>query len=322
MTTDVDDLLRRTYADVAERTVVTAPGDASVVPIPRPARTGWLRPALAAAALLALVVSGLVLITGRTDDRASDAGDLVHAVPSWVPHLGPEEFMRPMRLTAIESSGSGDSLTWTADAGTVTLRTERPSTVDVADVADVRPTVASAADGSATGSPLRWTERTSLELEVAWTGEVPATEIDAFVRGIVFVTATQWEELTARGGFRDEDRQELSRFRIDADDDFDVRLVGDLHDGLYLEQQSFGFPPATLDRCRVQEVEQATGDGATTKRYVVLAPGQVAAAVVRATGVDHPVTMTPLGPAVDVSVGGLTLERPSWAPEPVCTEVR
>lgn len=42
----------------------------------------------------------------------------------------------------------------------------------------------------------------------------------------------------------------------------------------------------------------------------------------RATGVDHVITMTPLGPAVDVSVGGLTLERPSWAPEPVCTEVR
>lgn len=318
MSTDVEDLLRRTYADVAERTAVTTPGDAVLVPLAERSRASRLRPFLAAAAVLTLVVSGLVLIAGRSDHRAADAGELVHAVPSWVPQLGPEGSMRPMRLSAIESSDTVDVLTLSADAASVTLRVERSAALDVA---RGRPSVAGDAIGS-TGSPLRWTERTGLVLEVAWTGDLPVSEVDAFVRGIVLVTPDQWDELTATGGFRDEDRQELTRFQVDADDDFDVQLVGDLHGGLYLELENFGVPPAMLDRCRAQALDSTTDDGVATKRYVVLTPGLVTEAVVRATGVDHVITMTPLGPAVDVSVGGLTLERPSWAPEPVCTEVR
>lgn len=319
MSIDVEDLLRRTYADVAERTAVTAPGDAVLVPLAGRSRASRLRPYLAAAAVLTLVVSGLALIAGRSDDQVADDGDFVHAVPSWVPHLGTEGSRRPLRLTAIESSDTVDVLTWSADAASVTLRVERSGAVGVA---VGRPSTATDSAGSAGGSPLRWTERTGVVLEVAWTGDVPASEIDTFVRGIVLVTAGQWDELTSKGGFRDGDLQELTRFRIEADDAFDLRLVGDLHGGLHLEQEGFGVPPATLGRCRVQEVEQATGDGAATKRYVVLTPGQVSEAVVRATGVDHVVTMTSLGPAVDVSVGGFTLERPSWAPNPACTEVR
>jgi hypothetical protein len=316
MSTDVEDLLRRTYADVAERTTVTHVGDAAVVPLASRRRGSWLRPTLAAAALLALVVSGLVVIAGRSDDRAADTGDLVHAVPSWIPQLGPEGSMRPMRLSAIESSDTVDSLTWSADPGSVTLRTERSAAVGVA---GGRPAVASDGDGLATGSPLRWIERTGLELEVAWTGGLPATEIETFVRGIVLVTPDQWRALTARGGFRDEHMEEITRFRIDAEADFDVGLVGDLHSGLSLEMDNLGMPVAVIDRCYATAT--TTDDPATTG-YVVVTPQQTSEVIVTADGETHQIAMTPLGPAVPLSVGGLVLERPVTARYPDCTEVR
>ena len=91
-TLDVEDLLRRTYADVAARTVAAPPSDTTVVPL-RIRQSGHARRwsmLVAAAAAIVLVVATAVALRRTSEDGPAgvDESTFVHALPGYLPGAG------------------------------------------------------------------------------------------------------------------------------------------------------------------------------------------------------------------------------------------
>jgi hypothetical protein len=301
----VEDLLRRTFAEVAERTTVAA-APAAPHAVPGPARGRWQRQLAAAAALVVLVVGGLFVLTGRDAERPAGRGTPTRVVPSWGPRFATADGdQRPFALTELTSTAERDRVTYSADAGTLAIELDRTRS----SLPDGTPTVVRGTDARRGESSLAWIGPGDAVVEVTWSGEVTDEMVTSFVQAVAEVDDATWAELTATGGFRERSYEALAEVRVDADVPFTVEIVGDLHEGLSLQLGNSGFRLGYVDRC-ASSVNDLTSDfEADVTGYLVLAPGDVEAAVIRPIGDDDRVVeMTSLLPLADVSIGGVVYE--------------
>lgn len=308
-TADVEAILRRTYAEVAERTVVMpAPTDAATRPAPHspPGRTATRR-LLAFAAVLALVVGGLIVLANRDAERPAGRGVPTRVVPGWVPRTtSADGDGRPFALTEIDSDAQRDRVTYASAAGSVTVELDRTTT----SIPDGSPVVVRGVEGRRTDSSLAWIGPADALVQVTWSGQVSDAMVDSFVQGLAEVDDETWEEVAGTGGFREPTEQPLAQVRVAADEPFEVGLVGDLHVGLSLRAGPNGFSLGSIDACRagINYLTSDLDDDVTG--YVVLAPGHIESAVVRPIGNDDRVIeMTSLLPLADVSIGGVVYEE-------------
>lgn len=309
---NLEDLLRRTYAEVAARTSITQPTHAATA---EPAASRWQRQLLAATAVLVLIVGGLLVLANRDAERPAGRGTPTRVVPGWVPRLTtPGGDWRTFALSELTSTSESDRITYSADAGEVTLTLDRTRT----SLPDGTPTEVRGGDARRTGTSLAWIGPRGAVVEVSWSGDVTDQMVDSFVQGLAEVDERIWNELAGTGGFREDPYEPLASVRIDADVPFEVELVGDLHQGLSLELGSIGFPAGSIDRCAASVNDRTSDWESDVTGYTVLAPGDVTSAVVRATGADDRVVeMTSLLPLVDVSIGGVVYDdRTSSEPLP------
>lgn len=327
----VEDRLRRTYEQVAARTVAgdgtsNAPGSES----------DRRRPVLlAAAALVAVLVTGLVVVSGRDGSAPAGTDDVRHLLPGVVPVLDGDD-ARPLPLTAVESDAETDVLRWATGSGdALGLVVERglPELDDTTErlrSRGGRGAVRSATDDLVV---LTWDEVPGVRVEVSSTGRVTADTLDRFVAGLVGADDETWDDVIGRGGFRAIEDRVVSRFRVDADADFDVDLVGTIHDGLALEVGPGGLP-LPVEGCTV-DINFATTPGADRTPeadrddgepdpvdYVVMTPDDVDVVTIRADGVTHQVPTRSLRPIVDASIGGIRLNREISDDLPECEAAR
>lgn len=316
---DVEQLLRRTYAEVAARTSVgsgTADGEARVVPIASARSARW-RPALTAAAVLMALVAGLVVLAGRDDGAPAGRGTPTHLAPAWIPRsVTPDGDGRLFPLTELVSTDDGyDRLVYATDVASVTLERFHDGTSG-----DRR-------GASSSGGERRWAAPDGSEVVVSWSGEVGQAMIDTFVDGLIGADDELWADLIARGGFAPDLGAEraLVTFPIDADEPFRVELVGDLHGGIMLRNGPSGFQiPVTactadvnydVADLRGRDLEQPGPIG-----YIVLVPGRRETAAVVDGSDRFDIAVTPLDPVAAVSVGGIVLDDRVLADEPPTVE--
>lgn len=299
----VEDLLRRTFAEVAERTTVTT--SARTVATATPERR-WQRQLLAAAAVLVLVVGGLLVLTGRDADRPAGRGTPTRVVPGWVPRPPTTYgFFTPYALTELTSTAERDLVTYATASGSITVTLDRTRT----SLPDGTPTEVRGGEARRTDSSLAWIGAGGAVVEVSWSGDVTDQMADSFVQGIAEVDETTWSELAGTGGFREDTYDPFTTVRIDADVPFDAELVGDLHQGLSLWIGSSGFLLGSVDRCDASVNYRTSDWESDVTGYTILAPGDVTSAVVRPIGNDDRVVeMTSLLPLADVSIGGVVYE--------------
>ena len=317
-TTAVEQLLRRTYAEVSARTEV---GDtplfsddgravARVTPLESAAarrRTPWF----AAAAVLVLVVGGLVVLTGRQASAPAGRSAPRHVVPAWIPQVeGDSVSYLRFALTEINVADDVERLTWSTNAASISVTLDRvDASLPDGEAVEVGRTVASRNDDS-----LSWFGPGGALVTVSWSGAVDATMIDTFVDGLVYADDAMWSELTDHGGFLEDSYSPITSWRIDADPDFTIELVGNLHEGLALQVGSNGWA-LPIAECTwgwndaVIEYPDDPGDPGRVG-YVVLVPGVPDAVTVRASGEpDTVVRLTSLAPTLDVSVGTVVYDN-------------
>lgn len=312
MSADLEELLRRTYAEVAARTAVTSEAVATTRPPrpPAPPRRGRL---LAAAAVVAIVVGGLALLADRDAEPPAGRGTPTRVAPGWVPRsTTPYGFSTTYALTELSSTGVHDIVTYSAAAGSITLTLDRGGS----SLPDGTPTEARGAEARRTDHSLAWVGPGGAVVEVTWSGDVTEPMVESFVQGIVAVDDAAWAALSSTGGFRERSYEPLATVRVDADVPFDVELVGDLHEGLSLRLGPSGYSTGSIDRCAASVNDSTSDFENDIAGYVVLAPGDVEVAVVRPIGDDERrVEMTSLLPLADVSIGGVVYEGRSPASE-------
>ncbi len=332
-TLDIEDRLRRTYADVAEHTIAVPPSDVTIIPLEgrvKPARR-WSM--VAAAAAVATLVIGAAVVINRSGPSAPagiDPATLVHVLPGTLPSVdgdgiafGPPD-VPPLRR--IETTAERDVLEYATDDLAFTIEVRRGSAVQAAGapntaLADGSP--ATLTEGSDTS--LVWQRGPSLQVVLRLTGADPATILD-LANGLVFVTEETWRAATEHGGFGiDGERTMLASFRIDGEFPLEVDLTGDLHSGARVESGFSGFR-LPVDRCVVtlqHEIDDEEGTAPTP--FVVIAPGHVTDVIVTVEGEpDRTVELTSLAPAVPMSFASFELDQPRsdapW-PEARCGEV-
>lgn len=317
--TDIERLLRRTYADVADRTTVPRSGDVSYVdapvgPVPSAAARRW-RPLLAVAAVVALVVGGLAVLSGRGAITPSGRAVPRHVAPGSIPRLGIDELGRLFPLTDLVSTENYDRLKYAVDGASVTIEVFR----DGVDLPAGDPRMVRGADGVRTSSGIHWLGPDGSVVAVSWNGTVEIEMIDDVIDGMVYLDDGQWEQLIAHGGFRAVDSTAIAGFSIPADERFgideafEVELVGSLHDGISLRNGPNGFV-LPLRQCAAQvdwnvaRLRDRAVDEPGRIGYLVLAPGAVRSVRVSIDGTPTDVELTPLGTIADVSLGGIALD--------------
>lgn len=311
---EMEQLLRRTYSVVAARTTVESRAignEATVAPIDTSRANRWPI-LLAAAAVLGVLVGGLLILSSRLENRPAGRGSPVHLAPGWIPRMAGPDGDRPLfPLTELVTTDDGyDRLVYATDSASVTL--ERfTSGGDLPAGDDV---VVRGALGRRSASSLHWIEPGGVRVDVSWEGAVPADLIGTFVDGLLAFDDDLWAEMVDHGGFRpaDDISNPLATFRIAADDPFDVTLVGSLHAGASLRSGPNGFS-LPFRGCRTQIDEQIEdlrdrGDRPGPIGYLVLAPGAPESVEAIADGRRIEVEMTSLEPTVDASVGGFVLD--------------
>lgn len=312
-TDDVERLLRRTYAEVTERTTMSPRATSGVVrlsPATAPRLGG--RHILVAAAMFALVVGGLFALSNRDAEQPAGRDVATRVVPGWVPSLASADgsIDRALILTELHSNPERDRITYANRDASITVELDRTRRV----LGDGEPATVRATPGRRTDSSLSWIGPDDAVVEVSWTGSVDETTIDSFVRAIAYVDDDVWIETVGTGGFRRQPPEPLATVRIDADVPFDVDIVGDLHDGLSLQVGPNGFRSLGTGRCSASVNYETSDLDTNVTGYVILAPGDAASAVVGAIGNDdRRIDLTSLLPLVDVSIGGVVYDerRPS-----------
>ena len=318
-TPDVEQLLRRTYAEVAERTTVGSALDDRVVSVgPSTARTRSVRrQILTAAAVLVLVVGGLLVLADRDVEGPAGRDAPARILPGWVPRFPSPDGgfeARPLALTELRSDRDRDRITYASAAGSITVDLDRTRGVP----SDGEPVIVRGEPGRRTDSTLSWLGPDNAVVEVSWSGAVDDVWIDAFVQALAYVDDDVWIEAAGTGGFRRRPDEPLVNLRIDAEPPFDVDVNGDLHNGLGLWFGESGSVAVGTGRCSATVNFESSSREPDTAGYVILAPGDVSSVVVGTDGTqDRRVEMTSLLPLADVAVGGVVYEnRTTSAPLP------
>lgn len=320
--TEVEHLLRRTYAAVAERTAVSPASNVDEVQLSPSVPTVRRAPSarlVASAAAFVVLVGGLLALTGR--DGAQPAGRDVSTriLPGLVPNDGPLDGSgdwRPFALTELRTDPDRDRVTYSWYAASISLELDRTRrSLPDGEAVTIRGT-----QGRRTDSTLSWLGPDGALVEVSWSGEVVDDQIDSFVQGILYVDDDTWLEAAGTGGFRPQSTDEaIATVRIDAEVPFDVELLGNLHEGLAVWLGSSGFIIGGPNiECRPVYNDLTSDPESNRIGYAVLAGGDVVAAVVRAIGDDEQrIEMTSLLPLADLSIGGVVYEnRRSSSPLP------
>ena len=318
-TPDVEQLLRRTYADVAERTTVAPSLDDRVVPVApsiAPTRSGR-RQILAAAAVMVLVVGGLLVLANRDAEGPAGRDAPTRILPGWVPRFTtPAEGFepRPLALTELQSDAERDRITYADAVGSITVELDRTRGVP----SNGEPVIVRGGPARRTDSTLSWLGPDNAVVEVSWSGAVDDALIDAFVEALAYVDEDTWIEATGTGGFRRAPAESLITVRIDADPPFDVDVNGDLHSGFSLWFSESGSVALGTGRCSATVNFDTSSREPNVAGYVILAPGDVSTVVVSTDGTeDRRVEVTTLLPLADVAVGGVVYEnRTTSAPLP------
>ena len=312
-TADVESILRRTYAEVAERTKVEQPiggglGHAPVVTATKP----WRRQMVAAAAVLVVVVGGLFVLANRGIEQSAGRDGPTRIVPGWAASSDGAFDLRSFALTELTSDSARDRITYASAAGSIAVVLDRtrglPSEGDRVMIrgGQARRTV----------STLSWLGPDNALVEVSWSGAVDDSMIDLFVQSLAYVDEDVWSEVAGTGGFRRSLRDPLDALSVDADRSFDVEIVGDLHQGLQLQVGPNGFLALGVGRCSASVNFETSNPDAGETGYVLLAPGNATSVVVTTDGDDRQVDVTSLLPLIDVAIGGVVLPRPSHAELP------
>jgi hypothetical protein len=323
-TTDVEQLVRRTFAGVAARTTIgaaAAPSEVRLATVPPVRSHGRWRSLAAAAAVAAVVVGGLVVLVGRDASAPSDESDLVHALAARVPQ---EPLAQggsvALPITEIVSTGRLDRLTWSADGISVSLIVERGTGTEPA--TGVRTTIRGSTTAFRTertdGGELRWIERPGVGVTVRWSGDVDKALVDDTVAGIFFVDDDTWRRAIDRAGFA-AFGEPLLEGTMTLGDRTDVELRGNIAEGYDIGIGPYGHDLPVADCSAVFEMMPSSGpDGPT--RYLVLGPrGAVAAQV---TVVGRPPVTVDLVPAfrgLDLTIGIAEFDPPPPSDLPAAT---
>jgi hypothetical protein len=306
---DVETLLRRTYAAVAGRTTVAAAGPGEDVPSwsgRRVVRFRRQRLFAAVAALLALFVGGLLVMSDRTAEAPAGRDQPTRILPGWIPVVTSSDGrLRTFPLTELHSEAERDRITYATSDASMSVVLDRTRGL----TAGGEPVSVRGASGRRSASTLSWIGPGGALVEVSWTGAVDDTMVDHFVRGLAFVDEDTWTEAAGTGGFRRAMRDPLVTVRIDGDEPFEVGLVGDLHEGLIVQVGEFGLL-AGYERCQASWKSEISDLEAAVAGYLLAAPGDVTSVVVR-TGdsAERRVELQSLLPVVDLSLGSTVYEN-------------
>ncbi len=321
---DVEQLLRRTYREVADRTDATT---SPVLPDPDAVRPRRWQPALAAAAVIAVVVGGLLALANRGGEAPAAIGEPRHIVPGWIPRAGPDPSESRFALIEITSTADVDRLVWSADTGSVTLEYDRAAMLMVTGA----PATVRDAQAVRTPDGIAWSGPAGGVATVRIEGDVSAQVLDDVVASIIYVDDDMWTELTATAGFVRAEDDPLASWRVGGEHAVLVELIGDLHDGITVsvadDGSRTGFTPGLQRSCAssVQwSMSRSTAgepaDSFERLGYSVFGQGAVTEVVVSAVGeVDQVIEMTPLRPVLDLSFGTVVYDdRSLGAPLPTC----
>lgn len=281
---DVEDLLRRTYADVAERTITAPPGDAMIVPIARrgaaPQRWAMLA---AAAAVVVLVVAAAVALqrTGSDGPAGVDESTFVHVLPGEFPGSGGD--VPTMPLVLLESSAERDVIEYAGDGDRLRIQVDRGDAVRPVEEANLTfDGVAARLDVDTALRRITWNPRPAMQVTVDWDrGDLPA--VRAFADQLVFVDDAAWERAIARAGFgpystTDRSSGVVAEYRLPTTVPVTVEIHGWLHTGFMIR-----FPEASVIVPNIRQQCTASrglvGDGPAGRIAVVA--GEAGRATVR-----------------------------------------
>ena len=302
---DVEALLRRTYAEVAARTAVDAPSEARPVrfaPAGGESPGAWRR-LLAAAAVLAVVAGGLVLLANRGAEQSAGRDGATRVLPGWVPLTDVEEANRSFVLVELSSDADRDRIVYGVEGASIGVELDRTRSV----LGDGETTTVRGGSARRTDSTLSWIGPDDALLEVFWSGAVDDESVEMFAGSIAYVDEEVWAEFAGTGGFRASDGEPLATIRIDADESFDVDIVGDLHGGLWLEVSGGGYSIAHASCAASWNFEVSDMDERVAA-YIILSTGDFSAATVDVPDGVRRIELTSLLPLLDVSIGGVVFE--------------
>lgn len=263
MSIDVEDLLRRTYADVAERTTVEGRDDVTVVALStvRDRRTSrW--PLLAAAAVVALVVAGLVVLRRDGTDTAApvDESTLVHVLPGALPDAdGGVEFgsAPALPLIRIDTDAEHDVLEYASDDMSLEISVLRGAAVIDAPLGEPNTELA---DGTAarlttsSGTALTWDRTPTMRVTVTMTG-APESTVRAVADALLYVDAAAWALATDHAGFASTSASDagiVAEYDLDTETPLTLHVRGDLHAGFLVAAPSISTGWwSSPDRCEV-----------------------------------------------------------------------
>lgn len=327
--TDVEDLLRHTYREVAARTTVTGGSlpDNEVRLQPTATSPRPIPPLAAAAAIVSLLVGGLLLLARR--DTSAPAADtaLVHALAGRVPQVPLDDGGTVIfPVTGIVSTDDFDRITWSSDDGVVSIAVDRSGAPDrpTGETVRVRGGTVATRTTTAEGGALTWREGPGAIVAVEWSGDVTAELVEEVVAGMFFVDESVWNRAVATGGFGAEPRPAVLERTVDAGRSVGVELRGTIHDGFGVEIGNGGFS-LPLDDCDVSIDFGQRVDGGRPTQYLVLGPRTVTAAEVSVDGeVVASVELVTVFAGVDLTLGTFELDRPVSAdlPTAACSEAR
>lgn len=327
--TDVEDLLRRTYRELAARTTVTGgsvPHD-EVRLQPTATSPRRIPPLAAAAAVVSLLVGGLLLLAGR--DTSAPAADtvLVHALAGWVPQVPLDDGGTAIfPVTGIVSTDDFDRITWSSDDGVVSVAVDRGSAPDrpTGETVLVRGGTVATRITTAEGGALTWRERPGAVVTVEWSGDVAAELVEDVVAGVFFVDESIWDRAVATGGFGAEPRPAVLDRSVDAGHSVGVGLRGTIHDGFGVEIGNGGYS-LPIEDCDVSIDFGRPVDGGRPTQYLVLGPRAATSAEVSVDGkVVATVELVTVFAGVDLTLGTFELDRPVSADLPTaeCSEAQ
>lgn len=302
---DLERLLRRTYREIAARTDETTSPER---PDQNAARSRRWQPVLAAAAVVAVVVGGLLALTNRGADAPAAIGEPRHIVPGWIPRADADDGDRRFALTEITSTADVDRLVWSADIGSVTLEYDRSATMMVTGV----PATVRDAPAVRTPDGIEWWGPAGGVASLTIEGGVDPGVLDTITRSLVYVDDSVWSTLTATGGFTGDADRPLRAWRIEADAGaFDLLLRGNLHDGFSPTDGMTGWS-LDLVGCRtainygLSDLRGEPDRALSRTTYTIVARGAPTEVVVSTDGeLDRVVSMTSLEPTLDLSVGAI-----------------
>ena len=282
----------------------------SVVPSTAPTWTAR-RQLLAAAAVLALVVGGLLVLADRDMEPTTGRDAPTRILPGWVPRFtSPDGGFepRPLALTELRSDAERDRITYANALGSITVELDRIRGVP----SDGEPVIVRGGPARRTRSTLSWLGPDAALVEVSWSGAVDDAMIDTFVGALAYVDDDVWVEAAGTGGFRRDPTESLVDVRIDAEPPFDVDVDGDLHDGFSLRFGQSGSDALGTGQCSATVNFETSSRASNGAGYVILAPGDVSSVVVSTDAdEDRRVEVTSLLPLADVAVGGVVYDNRS-----------